>query len=186
METNEILNECSKRMTSSCDYFLQDIKSIRTGRANTSLLENIKINYHGTDMPLNQLAQISVSDPRSLLVQPWDKTSIEMVSKGIQASDINITPQIEGDILRINIPPMTEETRINVVKILKQRSEESKVSVRNVRRDAQENIRKSEKDGDFSEDDSRRAMTELQRITDQAIKTIDDQTIIKEKEIMQV
>ena len=94
--------------------------------------------------------------------------------------------QIEGDILRINIPPMTEETRINVVKILKQRSEESKVSVRNVRRDAQENIRKSEKDGDFSEDDSRRAMTELQRITDQAIKTIDDQTIIKEKEIMQV
>ena len=186
METNEILNECSKRMTSSCDYFLQDIKSIRTGRANTSLLENIKINYHGTDMPLNQLAQISVSDPRSLLVQPWDKTSIEMVSKGIQASDINITPQIEGDILRINIPPMTEETRINVVKILKRRSEESKVSVRNVRRDAQENIRKSEKDGDFSEDESRRAMTELQRITDQAIKTIEDQTIIKEKEIMQV
>ena len=186
METNEILNECSKRMNSSCDYFLQDIKSIRTGRANTSLLENIKINYHGTDMPLNQLAQISVSDPRSLLVQPWDKTSIEMVSKGIQVSDINITPQIEGDILRINIPPMTEETRINVVKILKQRSEESKVSVRNVRRDAQENIRKSEKDGDFSEDESRRAMTELQRITDQAIKTIEDQTIIKEKEIMQV
>ena len=186
METNEILNECSKRMTSSCDYFLQDIKSIRTGRANTSLLENIKINYHGTDMPLNQLAQISVSDPRSLIVQPWDKTSIEMVSKGIQVSDINITPQIEGDILRINIPPMTEETRINVVKILKQRSEESKVSVRNVRRDAQENIRKSEKDGDFSEDESRRAMTELQRITDQAIKKIEDQTIIKEKEIMQV
>ena len=185
METNEILNECSKRMNSSCDYFLQDIKSIRTGRANTSLLENIKINYHGTDMPLNQLAQISVSDPRSLLVQPWDKTSIEMVSKGIQASDINITPQIEGDILRINIPPMTE-TRINVVKILKRRSEESKVSVRNVRRDSQENIRKSEKDGDFSEDESRRAMTELQRITDQAIKTIEDQTIIKEKEIMQV
>ena len=98
METNEILNECSKRMNSSCDYFLQDIKSIRTGRANTSLLENIKINYHGTDMPLNQLAQISVSDPRSLLVQPWDKTSIEMVSKGILVSDINITPQIEGDI----------------------------------------------------------------------------------------
>ena len=186
METNEILNECSKRMNSSCDYFLQDIKSIRTGRANTSLLENIKINYHGTDMPLNQLAQISVSDPRSLLVQPWDKTSIEMVSKGIQVSDINITPQIEGDILRINIPPMTEETRINVVKILKRRSEESKVSVRNVRRDSQENIRKSEKDGDFSEDESRRAMTELQRITDQAIKTIEDQTIIKEKEIMQV
>ena len=186
METNEILNECSKRMASSCDYFLQDIKSIRTGRANTSLLENIKINYHGTDMPLNQLAQISVSDPRSLVVQPWDKTSIEMVSKGIQASDINITPQIEGDILRINIPPMTEETRINVVKILKRRSEESKVSVRNVRRDSQENIRKSEKDGDFSEDESRRAMTELQRITDQAIKTIEDQTIIKEKEIMQV
>ena len=186
MDTTEILNECSKRMSSACDYFLQDIKSIRTGRANTSLLENIKINYHGTDMPLNQLAQISVSDSRSLIVQPWDKTSIEMVSKGIQTSDINITPQIEGDILRIIIPPMTEETRINVVKILKQKSEESKVSVRNIRRDAQENIRKSERDGDFSEDESRRAMTELQRITDQAIKTIEDQAIIKEKEIMQV
>ena len=104
-------------------------------------------------MPLNQLSQISVGDQRSLIVQPWDTSAVDLISKGIQSSDLGITPQIEGDRLRVNIPPMTEETRKNVVKLLKQRSEESKVAIRNVRRDAQEDIRKLEKEGDCSEDD---------------------------------
>lgn len=186
MELSDLLKQCSDRMNSSCDFFITDIKSIRTGRATTNLLENIKINYHGSSMPLNQLSQISVSDQRSLIVQPWDKTAVDLISKGIQSSDLGITPQIEGDILRVNIPPMTEETRKNVVKMLKQRSEQSKVSIRNVRRDIQDEIRKLEKEGSCSEDDSRRAISELQKLTDQSIKIIDEQSSSKETEIMQV
>ena len=129
---------------------------------------------------------ISVSDQRSLIVQPWDKSAVDIISKGIQTSDLGITPQIEGDTLRVNIPPMTEETRKNVVKLLKQKGEQSKVSIRNIRRDVQEDIRKLEKEGSCSEDDSRRAITELQKLTDQSIKVIDDQSSIKETEIMQV
>ena len=186
MELTDILKQCSERMNSSCEFFVTDIKSIRTGRATTNLLENIKIDYHGSSMPLNQLSQISVSDQRSLIVQPWDKSAVDMISKGIQKSDLGITPQIEGDTLRVNIPPMTEETRKNVVKLLKQKGEQSKVSIRNIRRDVQEDIRKLEKEGSCSEDDSRRAITELQKLTDQSIKVIDDQSSTKETEIMQV
>ena len=186
MELTDILKQCSERMNSSCEFFVTDIKSIRTGRATTNLLENIKIDYHGSSMPLNQLSQISVSDQRSLIVQPWDKSAVDMISKGIQKSDLGITPQIEGDTLRVNIPPMTEETRKNVVKLLKQKGEQSKVSIRNIRRDIQEDIRKLEKEGSCSEDDSRRAITELQKLTDQSIKVIDDQSSTKETEIMQV
>ena len=186
MELTDILKQCSERMNSSCEFFVTDIKSIRTGRATTNLLENIKIDYHGSSMPLNQLSQISVSDQRSLIVQPWDKSAVDLISKGIQTSDLGITPQIEGDTLRVNIPPMTEETRKNVVKLLKQKGEQSKVSIRNIRRDMQEDIRKLEKEGSCSEDDSRRAITELQKLTDQSIKVIDDQSSIKETEIMQV
>lgn len=186
MELTDILKQCSERMNSSCEFFVTDIKSIRTGRATTNLLENIKIDYHGSSMPLNQLSQISVSDQRSLIVQPWDKSAVDIISKGIQTSDLGITPQIEGDTLRVNIPPMTEETRKNVVKLLKQKGEQSKVSIRNIRRDVQEDIRKLEKEGSCSEDDSRRAITELQKLTDQSIKVIDDQSSIKETEIMQV
>ena len=111
-------------MKSSCDFFVEDIKSIRTGRATTSLLENIKVDYHGSIMPLNQLAQISLSDQRSMTVQPWDKTAVQIIAKSIQNSDLGITPQIESDLIRVNIPPMTEETRKDVVKVLKQRSEQ--------------------------------------------------------------
>lgn len=186
MELSEILKDCSERMKSANDFFVSDIKSIRTGRATTSLLENIKIDYHGSIMPLNQLAQISLSDQRSMTVQPWDKSATQMISKGIQMSDLGITPQIDGEIIRVNIPPMTEETRKNVVKVLKQRSEQSKVSVRNIRRDIQDEIRNLEKNGDCSEDDSRRAISDLQKLTDDSIKLIDQESSSKESEIMQV
>ena len=163
-----------------------EIENIKIKANDIYLLENIKIDYHGSSMPLNQLSQISVGDQRSLIVQPWDKSAVDLISKGIQSSDLGITPQIEGDRMRVNIPPMTEETRKNVVKLLKQRSEESKVAIRNVRRDAQEDIRKLEKEGDCSEDDSRRAMGELQKLTDDSIKVIDQESATKESEIMQV
>ena len=186
MELSEILKDCSERMKSSCDFFVTDINSIRTGRASISLLENIKVDYHGSTMPLNQLSQISLSDQRSMTVQPWDKTAVQIIAKAIQTSDLGITPQIESDVIRVNIPPMTEETRIEVVKVLKQRSEQSKVSVRNIRRDGQDEIRKLEKEGNCSEDDSRRASSDLQKLTDDSIKIIDSESSSKESEIMQV
>ena len=186
MELSEILKDCSERMKSSCDFFVTDIKSIRTGRASISLLENIKVDYHGSIMPLNQLSQISLSDQRSMTVQPWDKTAVQIIAKAIQTSDLGITPQIESVVIRVNIPPMTEETRIEVVKVLKQRSEQSKVSVRNIRRDGQDEIRKLEKEGNCSEDDSRRASSDLQKLTDDSIKIIDSESSSKESEIMQV
>ena len=181
MELSEILKDCSERMKSSCDFFVTDIKSIRTGRASISLLENIKVDYHGSIMPLNQLSQISLSDQRSMTVQPWDKTAVQIIAKAIQTSDLGITPQIESDVIRVNIPPMTEETRIEVVKVLKQRSEQSKVSVRNIRRDGQDEIRKLEKEGNC-----RRASSDLQKLTDDSIKIIDSESSSKESEIMQV
>ena len=186
MELSEILSDCSERMKSSCDFFVEDIKSIRTGRATTSLLENIKVDYHGSIMPLNQLSQISLSDQRSMTVQPWDKTAVQIIAKSIQNSDLGITPQIESDLIRVNIPPMTEETRKDVVKVLKQRTEQSKVSIRNIRRDGQDEIRKLEKEGNCSEDASRRASTDLQKITDDSIKNIENEANSKESEIMQV
>ena len=137
-------------------------------------------------MPLNQLSQISLSDQRSMTVQPWDKTAVQIIAKAIQTSDLGITPQIESDVIRVNIPPMTEETRIEVVKVLKQRSEQSKVSVRNIRRDGQDEIRKLEKEGKCSEEDSRRASSDLQKLTDDSIKIIDSESSSKESEIMQV
>ena len=173
-------------MYSSCVFFVTDITSIGTGRASFSLLENIKVDYHGSIMPLNQLSQISLSDQRSMTVQPWDKTAVQIIAKAIQTSDLGITPQIESDVIRVNIPPMTEETRIEVVKVLKQRSEQSKVSIRNIRRDGQDEIRKLEKEGNCSEDDSRRASSDLQKLTDDSIKIIDSESSSKESEIMQV
>ena len=186
MELSEILKHCSERMKSASDFFVTDTKSIRTGRASISLLENIKIEYHGSVMPLNQLAQITLSDQRSMTVQPWDKSASQIIAKGIQTSDLGITPQIDGQIIRLNIPPMTEETRKDVVKVLKQRSEQSKVAIRNIRRDIQDEIRKLEKNGDCSEDDSRRSIMDLQKLTDDSIKLIDQESSSKELEIMQV
>ena len=121
-----------------------------------------------------------------MTVQPWDKTAVQIIAKAIQTSDLGITPQIESYLIRVNIPPMTEETRIEVVKVLKQRSEQSKVSVRNIRRDGQDEIRKLEKEGNCSEDDSRRASSDLQKLTDDSIKIIDSESSSKESEIMQV
>ena len=161
-------------------------KNLHRSKGHIKGYQNIKVDYHGSIMPLNQLSQISLSDQRSMTVQPWDKTAVQIIAKAIQTSDLGITPQIESDVIRVNIPPMTEETRIEVVKVLKQRSEQSKVSIRNIRRDGQDEIRKLEKEGNCSEDDSRRASSDLQKLTDDSIKIIDSESSSKESEIMQV
>ena len=182
----EILSEAKNKMTASINSFKNYLSSVRTGRASTGLVETIRVDYFGTEMALNQLAQINLGDSRMIIIQPWDKNSVEVIAKSIQNSDLNIAPNIDGDIIRLNVPPLTEETREEIVKLVKSKSEDSKISIRNIRRSAQEDIRDIEKKGESSQDDCRRAQTSLEKLTSEFIDNIDQESNNKEIEIMQV
>lgn len=182
----EIINGTKNKMTASLNSFKNYLSSVRTGRASTGLVETIKVDYFGTEMALNQLAQINLGDSRMIIIQPWDKNSVEVIAKSIQNSDLNIAPNIDGDIIRLNVPPLTEETRKEIVKLVKSKSEDSKISIRNIRRSAQEDIRDIEKKGESSQDDCRRAQTSLEKLTSEFIDNIDQESNNKEIEIMQV
>jgi ribosome recycling factor len=183
---DETLSDAKQRMADTVDALKREMAGVRTGRAATGLVENLKIDYFGSDMPLNQLAQISVGDARLLVIQPWDKNAIDPIAKAIQNSDLSISPNIDGAIIRLNLPPLTEERRRDLVKSLKSRGEESKVSIRSTRRDAQDMIRTIEKDGDASQDDCQRSLKDLQKLTDDAVATIDSESAAKAEEVMQV
>ncbi|MDA1279509.1 MAG: ribosome recycling factor [Chloroflexi bacterium] len=183
---DETLTDAKQRMTSSVDALRRDMIGVRTGRASTGIVENIKVDYFGTEMPLDQLAQISVGDARMLVIQPWDKNAVQPISKAIQNSDLSIAPNIDGAIIRLDLPPLTEQRRRDIVKMIKTRGEEAKISVRNVRRDAQDMIRTIEKEGDAPRDDCQRAHKELQKLTDDSTVAIDAETSKKEEEVMQV
>jgi ribosome recycling factor len=159
---------------------------VRTGRASTGLVDNLKVDYFGSEMPLNQLAQISVGDARLLVIQPWDKNAVDPIAKAIQNSELSIAPNIDGAIIRLNLPLLTEERRRSLVKSVKARSEEGKISIRTARRDAQDTIRMIEKEGEAPQDDCQRAQKDLQKLTDDAIAQIDLEAVAKEGEVMQV
>ena len=182
----EILNDARIKMKASFTSYKSNLKGVRTGRASTGLVESMKVDYYGSEMPLNQLAQINLGDSRMIIIQPWDKNSIESIAKSIQSSDLNISPNIDGEIIRLNIPPLTEETRKEIVRMVKSRSEESKITIRNIRRTAQESIRNDEKSGTSSQDECRRAQSSLEQLTTEFIDNIEKELNIKEKEIMQV
>jgi|TARA_Y100000031_G_C8049009_1_gene305286 ribosome recycling factor len=182
----ETLGEAKQGMSSSIDALKRDMTGVRTGRASTGLVDNLKVDYFGSEMQLNQLAQISVGDARLLVIQPWDKNAVDPIAKAIQNSDLSISPNIDGTIIRLNIPALTEERRRDLVRMVKARGEEAKISVRNVRRDAQDTIRLIEKEGEASQDDCQRAMKDLQKLTDDASERIDSETATKEEEVMQV
>lgn len=182
----EALEDAKQRMNGSLSSFRRELSGVRTSRANPALVENMDIDYFGTKMPLAQLAQISAGDVRMLVIQPWDRNAIEIIAKTIQQSNLGMTPQIDGDLIRLNIPPMTEERRRDVVKMVKSRSEEAKVSIRNVRKDVRDTIKTLEKDGEIGQDDSKRAQEQLQKITDESTSEVDQSTASKEAEVMQV
>ena len=182
----ETLDEAKQRMSGSIEALKRDMAGVRTGRASTGLVDNLKIDYFGSEMPLNQLAQISVGDARLLVIQPWDKNAVEPIAKAIQNSDLSIAPNIDGAIIRLNLPPLTEERRKNLVKMVKTRGEEAKVSIRSARRDAQDTIRMIDKEGEAPQDDCQRAQKDLQKLTDEASGVVDTETITKETEVMQV
>ena len=183
---NDIKQDAQARMTKSIDALRHTLTTIRTGRASPTLLDGIKVKAYGTDTPLNQVASISVSEGRSLVISLFDKNMIKDVEKSIYASDLGLTPTTVGTTIRLNLPPLTEERRKELAKTVGKEGEESKVAIRNIRRDANQEVAKLLKDKTITEDDDRRAQEEIQKLTDKAIKDIDDVVKLKEQELMAV
>jgi ribosome recycling factor len=183
---NAVLNQARERMDNAIGAFSRDLASIRAGRANASLLDRITVDYYGAPTPLNQMAGISVPEARLLAIQPYDKTTLGDIEKAIMKSDIGITPSNDGTIIRLAIPALTEERRKEIVKTVKKEAEESKVVIRNVRRDANEEFKKLEKNAEITEDELHRNGDEIQKLTDSYITKIDDLAKAKEDEIMEI
>ncbi len=186
MEMDDILLDTEDRMMKAVSNMDKDFSKLRTGRASTSLVDDIKVDYYGTPTPVNQLASVSVPDSRSITIQPWDKGAFALVEKAILKSDLGLTPINDGKIIRINIPALTEERRKELVKVSRKYNEDAKVAVRNVRRDANENLKKLEKDKTISEDDLKKSMDEVQKLTDKYVAEADKKCQAKEKEIMDI
>ncbi|UFJ42157.1 ribosome recycling factor [Brevibacillus humidisoli] len=181
-----VLKDMEERMSKAITTLKKDLATLRAGRANPALLDKVVVDYYGTLTPVNQLANISAPEPRLLQIQPWDKTSLKEIERAIQQSDLGLTPSNDGTIIRIAIPPLTEERRRELVKVAGKDGEEAKVAIRNIRRDANEEIKKLEKAGDISEDESRRHQETIQKTTDKFIGEVDKLVKEKEKEIMEV
>ena len=182
----DLISQTDTKMSKSVEALSRNLDTVRTGRANPALVEGILVDYYGTPTPLIQLGSISVPEPRVLMVQPWDKQAVVEVEKSILKSDIGLVPNNDGTNIRINIPELTEERRKDLAKVVRQKSEEAKVSVRNIRRDTLEQIRGMEKDKRLSADDSRQFQAQLQKLTDQHISNMDNIASKKEAEIMEV
>ena len=180
------LTEVKENMQKTIDATQRSFNTIRTGRASTSLLDRVMVDYYGTETPLNSLANISTPDATTIMIQVYDKGSMSQIEKAISMSDIGLTPNNDGTNIRLNIPPLTKERRKELVKMAGKLAEEGKVSLRNIRRDAIDSIRKQEKNSDISEDESRDLQDEVQNITDAYSKKVDDLLAIKEKDITTV
>lgn len=183
--TEEILFDAEDRMSKSVDSFERELVKIRTGRATTNLVDSLKVEYYGSEVPLKQVASISIPDPRSIAIQPWEKGIIGNIEKAILKSDIGITPNNDGTFVRLNIPDLTEERRKDLVKMVKKVTEDYRVAIRNIRRDANDQLKKAEKASEISEDDMKRSQTKVQELTDEYIKQIDKILQDKETEIME-
>lgn len=176
----------SEKMEKTIQSLRRELGSLRAGKASPALLERVTVDYYGTPTPINQVANIHAPEPRLLTVQPWDKSMIGEIEKAIQKSDLGLNPTSDGTVIRIVIPPMTEERRNELVKLVRKMGEDAKVGVRNIRRDANDAIKKEEKAGELSTDEARRRQDEVQKVTDQYIKEIEAIVAAKEKEIMEV
>jgi ribosome recycling factor len=182
----ETIKEAETRMKGAIQSLDEDLASIRTGRASPALVERLQVEYYGTPVQLMQLANISAPEARVLMIRPFDATSLKTIERGILASDLGLTPNNDGKVIRLNIPPLTEERRRSLVKVVHTRLEEARVAVRNVRRDLMKDLREFEKEKLISEDDLKKAEEELQKLTDRTVQDIDAVGYHKEKEIMEV
>jgi ribosome recycling factor len=173
-------------MAKSVDTLKHDLQKVRTGRAHTGLIDHLKVDYYGSDVPINQVASVSLSDARTISIQPFEKKMIPVVEKAIRDSDLGVNPATTGDVVRVPMPALTEERRRELAKIVKHEGENSKVAVRNIRRDAMTHVKQLLKDGEVSEDEDKRAEKEIQQLTDKSIAEIDRIVAEKEKDLMAV
>lgn len=182
----DILNDAESRMRGAISVLHDDLAAIRTGRASSALVEKLQVEYYGTPTPLQQLASISVPEPRSLMIKPFDSSTMKTIEKAILASDLGLTPNNDGKSIHLNLPPLTEERRRDLVKHMHHRLEEARIAVRNIRRDAQNDMREFEKEKLISEDELKRGEDDLQKLTDRFIEEVAEQGKKKEAEIMEV
>ncbi len=183
---NDVVNEAKQRMDKTIEALRNELKGVRTGRANTNLLDGIMVDYYGTASALNQVANVAVQDARTLTVTPWEKSMIEPIEKAIMASNLGLNPVSAGMVIRIPLPPLTEERRKEMVKMVGQIAENSKISIRNIRRDANGQLKTMESNNELTEDDLRGGEKQVQEVTDQYIKKVEDVVAEKEQELMDI
>lgn len=183
---NELIKNTEEKMSKSVDALEREYKSIRAGRANASVLDRVTVDYYGVPTPIRQMAAVSVPEARTLLISPWDKSTLKDIEKAILTSEIGINPQNDGTSIRLNFPPLTEERRKDIVKDIRKKGEESKVAVRNQRRDALDKLKALKKGNSITEDDEANGEKKIQNLTDKFCKEIDELSAIKEKEIMEI
>jgi ribosome recycling factor len=186
MDTGSTLSDAEERMGKALAALERDFSKLRTGRASASLVEDIKADYYGTPTPIGQMASVAVPDSRTLTIQPWDRAGLQAVEKAVLKSDLGLTPINDGKIIRIGIPPLTEERRKELVRVAKKYCEETKVAVRNVRRDANDSLKKLEKDKKITEDELKKTVDDVQKLTDRFVGEADRRCTAKEKEIMDI
>ncbi len=184
--SSEVLSAAEKKMARAVEVMERDLSGVRTGRASTGLVERIHVDYYGTQTALNQLAGISVPEPHQIVIQPWDRAVLGAIEKAIIKSDIGLMPNVDGTVVRLNIPPLTEERRRDIVRMVHRRMEEARVEIRNLRREAADDLRKEERDGTLGADEVRRELETLQRLTDRSIADVDRIGSHKEQEVLEV
>jgi len=181
-----LLKDTERKMDNAIDALKRDFQKVRTGRANPAILDNVMVEYYGNPTPLNQVGNISVPDPQMILVAPWEKTMLGEIEKAVQKADLGLTPQNDGNVIRLPIPPLTEERRKEMVKQIKKMGDNAKIPIRNVRREGNEKAKKMEKDKEISQDDMKQITDKIQDVTDDRVKKVDVLILEKEKELMEV
>jgi ribosome recycling factor len=184
--SHEIITAADHKMSRAVEVLDRDLGSIRTGRASTGLVERIHVDYYGTQTPLNQLAGISVPEPHQIVIQPWDRSVLGAIERAITKSDIGLTPNVDGAVVRLNIPTLTEERRHDLVRQVHKRMEEARIEIRNLRRDAADHLKKLQKDGEVGADEERRLLDTLQKTTDRYVAEVDRVGAAKEQEVLEV
>ena len=180
------MKDFESKIQKAIAHFIEDLATVRAGRASASVLEKIMVDYYGTPTPVTQVGNVNSPDPRSLVIQPWDQNLVKEIEKAIQKSDLGINPTNDGKVIRLAFPPLTEERRKELVKSVSKKTEDAKIAVRNVRRDAMDALKKQKKDGELTEDDLKDMEKDFQKVVDKAIKEIDDISVKKDKEIMEI
>lgn len=183
---DKVMRDLEDRMAKAVSALKEDFNMIRTGRASTALFEKIRIEYYGQQVPLNQVATISVPEARLVVIQPWDRSILGTIEKAIQTSELSVNPNNDGKVIRISIPPLTEERRKELAKLAKNKAEQSRIAVRNIRRDGNEELKRMQKDSEISEDDTKRGMDDIQKATDRFIEKVNKLLEDKEEEILEI